>query len=501
MIRRHPIAFTFVLALLLAATTKTSYATKGEGGGSHAGNGGDVIYCANPLPGQKRIELLDLFESRFLRENVISLGEEGWDYKRRINYVLDRLKRLDAYRAQNYVDISSRFVEKSEFTHEELPDISDSMHVLLPKGCVIRQIVIQRQYSEKTFLVNKPLWEMLDEENRAALVLHETIYWEALSLKQSDSVNTRFFNGTLTSKAMETMNLNAYLELLKKVGFTFQRVNLDDGNWFVLPEKNDNYVSICKGFSAHFFGQDLYGCINYEMSDNKFYLKRFIGKDFWARPNSISDRASFSWPIDGKANGQMLRFYSITVDHGLRVLRGEIAQEIPRKSAHYDLKCGTYSTFSFNGANENDECAISDYNPVSTTEVQGRQVKIVPPSENGYTVTIDSKLDRVTHARFFQPERFSIRSESLEFYGEFRTDGKGNIQAGFLHQPGTLHIPNSSRTITAAKDEQVDLREDGTVFGAYLESGTYLKQQDGGSGYVSAGKYVEFNEKGEAKVY
>jgi hypothetical protein len=511
--RRHPIAVTFVLALLLAGSPKTSFASQGEGGGSHAGNGGDVIYCANPLSGQKRIELLDLFESRVLRENALALGGEGWDYKRRITYVLDRLKRLDPYRAGIYAENASHFLDESEFTTDELPDIPDSLHIVLPKGCVIRQIVIQRTWvwtGAKRFVINKQLWEMLDDENRAALVLHETIYREALSLQQTNSINTRLFNGTLTSKAFETMRMEAYIALLKSVAFKPYRVELGDDNWFNLPDHNgcDGYFD-CDYEEAHIFGATIHGQPNYKVVDDRVLLTGFTSiHDLHSGHHSIYDPVredSFPWPVDGQSNQQIVRFQSVSLDKDLRVLRGKLAQTLRRKSAHYDLSCESYSTLSFNDTKADEICQLYENTSINMAEVQGRQVRIVPLGKKdsyGLTkdyVTIDSQFDRVTEARFFQPEQFSIRSHVLTFQWEYSTYEDGKIRTGSLAEPGELQIPNSSKTIRASKQSHIEFFKDGSVASANLDEGALLKKIGGGYGYFGSGTWVQFNDQGEAK--
>lgn len=496
MIKNHAFTIMIALAFTLTLTCRQVQA----GGGGIAGNGGDVVYCDHPLPGEKQIELLDLFESRVLRENHLVLGQDGWDYNRRVSFILERLKPLDAYRASVYAEHASHFLDESEFTTDQLPDIPDSLHIALPKGCVVRQIVIQRprpQTGEKRFLVNKPLWEMLDDANRAALVLHETIYREALSLEQSNSINTRLFNETLTSTAFDSLDFKGYLDLLITIDFKSLRILLDYGNWFNLFPEFAKYCLANGGpcnttFNAEgfFFGQKFRGSILYEIDNGKIYLIE-LRADYCSNCEQSND---ISWPLDGKSNGEKVRFSMLWLDRQMRVISGYISRNFNRTSAHYNLNCKHGSFLSFNNPKVEETCLISDEMPASTVEVQGHQVKILPVDHGA--VIIPSWLDRVTQAKFYQPEQFSIRSKTLTFTGEFETYHDGQIHWAGLLEAGELQIPNSSEFVTAVG--HFTLYEDGTVQKAKLKYGGFLKNEGGRMQFFFPGSLVEFNREGNA---
>jgi hypothetical protein len=59
---------------------------------------------------------------------------------------------------------------------------------------------------------------LLDEDNKAGLVLHEIIYQEALKYGQKDSRGSRYLNSYITSSKFEALTLAQYLERLKAVG-------------------------------------------------------------------------------------------------------------------------------------------------------------------------------------------------------------------------------------------------------------------------------------------
>jgi hypothetical protein len=61
----------------------------------------------------------------------------------------------------------------------------------------------ERLPGERRFLVDQDLWDQLDEQNKAALVTHELVYWEKLDYNENASSRTvRYFNGFLLSPAI-----------------------------------------------------------------------------------------------------------------------------------------------------------------------------------------------------------------------------------------------------------------------------------------------------------
>ncbi|MFL5814224.1 MAG: hypothetical protein ACJ763_11655 [Bdellovibrionia bacterium] len=495
MIKAYPYALTLTLALFLSATPLLCNASQ-EGGGSHAGNGGDVVYCEHPLPGQKRIELLDLFESRVLRDNALALGEEGWDYKRRIAYVLDRLKRLDPYRAGIYADNASHFLDDSEFTTDELPDIPDSLHIALPEGCKIRQIVIQSPQPEaekKRFLVNKALWEMLDEENRAALVLHETIYREALSLRQTNSINTRLLNGTITSHALDAIDLRDYLNLLLSTEMKNYRAIFKDKATvdYVLGESTyscfEGYQLLedCHSAKVTILGNQIDGYFGYQSKDDRG-LYTFVSAIY----------KSFPWPVNGVQGGQVVQFQQATLGATLQVIQGTTEEVVERKTAHYKISCASGSNLSFPNFGKYDKCVLATHLVPNLAEVQGRSVEIT--TSGHIWIEFDPTTGRLTHALLAKAEEFKIRSNSLTFEGEFLAYPSGNIRGGFLAKAGRLQIPNSSKEISA-KAGTTYLYEDGTVQSACLDSFATLTNTDDKRRTYSSGTCLKFDQKGRVE--
>jgi hypothetical protein len=473
------------------------------GGGSIAGNGGDVIYCPTPSADQKPIELLDMFESRVLKGNVISLGDTDWSDEQRIHFVIQRLKRVDRQRASVYEAHALNFLEESEFTSKELPDIPDSFHIALPKGCKIRQIVIQAKDpapGQKRFLINQILWNQLDSQGRVALIFHEIIYREALSLGQENSIKTRAFNAALMSKSFDTLLIPAYVASLYYVTLSPYRLFLGADHWVessdlsinLLGHPADSDRPIMATAKGVLFGKPFDGSIQVEIKND-----HLVVDGFWSSK-------TFSWSMDGKSPDQIKEFYSVRIDDTGMVLAGRATNRLAIQTPLYQIYCDPNSRDPYLNYFK---CEFAP-DLVSQAEVEGQWVRIRAPryvrwgGEDMFErIKFDKTWRRITTASFFAPTQINIHSVALTFQNEFQTYDSGAIHHGFLATPGRLQVPSSSTWVVAAAEE-ISLREDGSVEELTLAEDAYLKSNwdDDGITFFPAGKRVKLNEKGVADV-
>jgi hypothetical protein len=490
--------------LIIMTGPQVSFGRGGDGNGSIAGNGGDVVYCANPQPGQKRIELLDLFESRVLQENAISLGEPAWDYLRRVRFVLDRLSKRDPKRAQIYWQQAQQFIDESEFVSHELPDIPDSKHIAIPKGCEIRQIVIQNPLAlpgQKRFQVNNLLWNALDEENRAALVLHEVIYREALAHGHKNSINTRDLNVTLCSeKSIMKSYLSDYFSLLISNEFYEYHFDFSSGNWAVIDlnprgEYYHNYSrrSIWPILTANFFGQT-----EQELGSKAQLAFYDAGRTQYLL--SLKGEP-FLWPLNGKADGKKLRFHEVRLNEKGEIYSGIIAEALIQVGASFSLHCLAYKEVVFGPIVHN--CTL-DESQANLIEMQGRMVAIKNPHKYYPGGQVQARFGygtRIDTARFAYAEEFVIRGEKLKFEKEFTLTETGYLREAYLAAPGTVFVPKSGRSITA-RAGAIEFYEDQSVYKVILENSTYLfDKKKGRSRFVPAGAEVYFDRDGEATIW
>lgn len=189
-------------------------------GGNELGNGGDVFYCTSSS-GVKVI-LVDIYEATRAGRKI-NLGSSSKKYKERVKEILNAWSELSPIRVAQYLKWLETFENEATFdSGVELPNISDEGIVLYPNGCQIRQIAIQLADSNlgtgyKRYTINKDLWDLLDEGSKAALVLHELIFREAILARQPVSLRVRYLNGIFFSES----TIREYFEASKNLNGLF----------------------------------------------------------------------------------------------------------------------------------------------------------------------------------------------------------------------------------------------------------------------------------------
>lgn len=74
-------------------------------------------------------------------------------------------------------------------------------------GCVVAQLAIQVRDpipGQPRYIVDNSIWQQLDATNRAALILHEILYFETSKRGARNSITARRFNAYLSSSTFET---------------------------------------------------------------------------------------------------------------------------------------------------------------------------------------------------------------------------------------------------------------------------------------------------------
>lgn len=191
-------------------------------------NGGDAIVCPDALGGIQSVELLDVYETRTLRPHYVpEMGPNNLTALEKVEYVLKRLAIIDPVRAEKYLTALQDFISTTIFLpNVQLADVPDSAHIVLPKKCELQQIAIQLSnisLPEGTrIIVSEDLWNYLDSDNQAALILHEIIYQEAISLGHLNSFRVRYYNGFICSEAPAQITKNLYItSILRTVSLPF----------------------------------------------------------------------------------------------------------------------------------------------------------------------------------------------------------------------------------------------------------------------------------------
>jgi len=184
--------------------------------GDEKGNGGDVLICPDRTP---KYEVFDIFEARFIRRFPLDLGANALSVDEKMLLLLERLNKYSPTRARLYQQWYQEFMQEAQFFADiDLGEVNDSDHILIPAGCKIKQIIIQREVSlpgDKRYIIDKNLWDHLDNDNIAALIMHELIYRE---MNQETSVHVRYFNSFLFSDKISQLTKAEFILLLRRVG-------------------------------------------------------------------------------------------------------------------------------------------------------------------------------------------------------------------------------------------------------------------------------------------
>jgi hypothetical protein len=198
-----------ILASLVAFATLT-LATAFAAGGNEVGNGGGVLICRDINGKIIKTELLDLYEARVMRNLQLGLGNPNEDYTLKVNRVLNQLEKISPIRAKKYKEMHNNFFSETAMVVDaDLVFIPDAENLILPKGCKLEQIAIQNPpefIGDNRYIINKEYWDLIDNNSKAALILHEIIYGEAIVFGHKNSKAVRYINSYLTSNKLEILN-------------------------------------------------------------------------------------------------------------------------------------------------------------------------------------------------------------------------------------------------------------------------------------------------------
>jgi len=201
------------ITMLLALTITRAFA------GGEVGNGGNVIVCNDISGNVKSVEVLDYYELR-LNGGVLSLNPNLVTYQEKLSELFDQWIEFAPKRMAQYKKWLQEFqTEAGIYSGIEIPHIPDTGSIAIPQGCKPISIAFQRADDDifpgtKRYVINKDLWDYMNETQKAGLVLHELIYREAIKAGHPTSQPTRYFNGYLSSA---TPNGEEYAFIVSKL--------------------------------------------------------------------------------------------------------------------------------------------------------------------------------------------------------------------------------------------------------------------------------------------
>lgn len=202
--------------------------------GNEKGNGGDAIVCRNSKGNIVKSELLDYYEGRSYRQMAHTF-EAQMSHREFFEKLAAKLIDFDADRFTGFKEEALKLLKSMEeyrsgapqslpgyvYSSGSLPDIADSAHLIMPKGCAVEQLVIQvaQAYPEDPkFIIQSEILESLSENDFRGIILHEVLYKHFITaFWVTDSVTTRYFHQVVTFDSLDSFNFMDYVQLLKEI--------------------------------------------------------------------------------------------------------------------------------------------------------------------------------------------------------------------------------------------------------------------------------------------
>lgn len=184
-------------------------------GGGWTSGGGIGVMCQEL--GNSSVQILDLYEGLRVWNlkplpNIQPVEKEIQDAVFRWLYAqsfptIDFIKNpvyINAWKIQQTKKILENF-NQSVFwikNGQPIPPTNDATKPTLPNSCKFIQIASLKPTGQ--ILVDYGFWSLLDNRNKAALILHETFYKFTLDLGELNSDTTRRFNAMIFSQSQPT---------------------------------------------------------------------------------------------------------------------------------------------------------------------------------------------------------------------------------------------------------------------------------------------------------
>ncbi len=161
----------FLIALILSIPSFSFAAGVLNGGGDKG------IVCRDSDQEIISVETLDLYEARVQYGLEVKVKSDSY-----IKMAIEVLTILGAGRGPEFtkqiITLALRIDRIKKLVPEgtSLQILDDSYEIVTPKNCQIEQLA--NYVNNGLILVSGEMWHALDEVNKAALIVHETIYYE-----------------------------------------------------------------------------------------------------------------------------------------------------------------------------------------------------------------------------------------------------------------------------------------------------------------------------------
>jgi hypothetical protein len=199
------------LLFLFVFFIQTSFA------GDSKGNGGNALVCLDENS-KNHLLALDHYEA-IINYGADIPGDESMEELELALNLIDRLESLGRHRYQRMRLAAQNFYNYVKWVDFPLGKIEDIGNYSIPFDCKLYQVVNQNRKilpRDKKYLIEKNIWSKLSKRDRAVLIIHEILYFEAPG-KTSEAI--REFNSFLIADKLRDFTSMEYISFLKNHGF------------------------------------------------------------------------------------------------------------------------------------------------------------------------------------------------------------------------------------------------------------------------------------------
>jgi len=192
--------------------------------GDERGNGGSAVVCRDGSHRPTSVELFDVYEQRRERNIVFRASGIQDPVEAAIDLLAD-VRRFTPHRGEAYEKFVRSFMAQIQWAGDlaRVPDLDTDLKA--PPGCAFEQLIVRRKVIEfpedKRFLVDMTLWNAMVPLMKAAAIMHEAFYDEALSAGHHNSRLVRYFLVKMNSDRSGQMTDREFVETTRVSRFPF----------------------------------------------------------------------------------------------------------------------------------------------------------------------------------------------------------------------------------------------------------------------------------------
>jgi hypothetical protein len=189
--------------------------------GHDRGNGGDALVCKNAQGQITSAHFFDLYEAKE-KFGMNLVAPQGSTISEKVLNLIDRVSGIDPIRAKTMKLWYSSFMQEASFKSGiTLVDVPDTGDAFWPKECELAQLVVQTDLNPPLnpyrYIFSKDIWQLLDDNNKAATIVHELLWREARFADHKTSAAIRYFNGLFQADSFKNLNFSDYSSLIEKL--------------------------------------------------------------------------------------------------------------------------------------------------------------------------------------------------------------------------------------------------------------------------------------------